>query len=60
MLERRWPERPDAAVGTVPEAVLVRCRHRGAPLDLAMSRDAYTGFASWLEAAPPGPRSSVT
>ena len=60
VLERRWLEEPGTFVGTVAEPVLVRCEHRGAVVDLAMTREAYTGFASWLEAAPPGPRSSVT
>lgn len=37
-----------------PGAIVVECRHDGGELDLAMSNDAYTGFASWLESAPPG------
>ena len=60
VVERRWPQQPPTPVGTVAEAVIVRCAHRGAALDLAMSPDAYTGFASWLEARPPGPQASVT
>ena len=60
VVERRWPQAPHTPVGTVAEAVIVRCAHRGAVLDLAMSPDAYTGFASWLEARPPGPQASVT
>ena len=60
VIERRWPQEPDVPVGTVVEAVRVRCEHRGAVLDLAMTSEAYTGFASWLEARPPGPQSSVT
>ncbi|MCI2239310.1 DUF2550 domain-containing protein [Paenibacillus sp. TRM 82003] len=42
-----------------PGAIVVECRHRGAALELAMSSDAYTGFASWLESAPPGQNVNV-
>jgi hypothetical protein len=59
VLDRRWPAQREADA-VLPEAVVVHCAHRGQPLDLAMSEEAYTGFASWLEAAPPGPRSRVT
>jgi hypothetical protein len=59
VIERRLAAGADVG-GLLPEAVLVRCDHGGTELDLAMSREAYTGFASWLESAPPGPRSSVT
>jgi len=44
----------------LPQAVVVHCRHRGAELDLAMSDDAYTGLASWLESSPPGRHAHVT
>lgn len=59
VLERR------ATAGTemtavLPHAVVVHCRHRGDELDLAMSDEAYTGFASWLESAPPGRHAHVT
>ena len=37
-----------------PGAMIVECRHDGVEIELAMSNDAYTGFASWLESAPPG------
>jgi hypothetical protein len=57
--DRRWPEGGESA-GVLPAAVVVRCRHQGSDLDLAMSQEAYTGFAAWLESAPPGPQSSVT
>ncbi len=36
--------------------VIVRCRTATGVLEVAMSRDALTGFLSWLEAAPPGQR----
>ncbi|WP_432505078.1 DUF2550 domain-containing protein [Kineococcus arenarius] len=42
-----------------PDAIVVECRHGGAALELAMSADAYTGFASWLESAPPGQNVNV-
>jgi len=42
-----------------PGAIVVECRHSGGELDLAMSNDAYTGFASWLESAPPGQNVNV-
>jgi hypothetical protein len=44
----------------LPQSVVVHCEHRGQRLDLAMSDDAYTGFASWLESAPPGRHAHVT
>jgi hypothetical protein len=59
VVERHLVTGADAG-GVLPEAVLVRCDHGGTELDLAMGREAYTGFASWLESAPPGPTSSVT
>lgn len=31
---------------------LVSCRSNGSPFDLLMSASAYSGLASWLEAAP--------
>ncbi|WP_323132340.1 DUF2550 domain-containing protein [Kineococcus indalonis] len=42
-----------------PDALVVECRHSGEQLELAMSTDAYTGFASWLESAPPGQNVNV-
>ena len=33
---------------------VVSCFHAGSPVELIMSHSAYSGFASWLEAAPPG------
>lgn len=59
VLERRWAGTGEVGA-LLPDAVVVHCRHRDGELDLAMSREAYTGFASWLESAPPGPTSSVT
>jgi hypothetical protein len=39
--------------------VIVACRDRAGPFELAMSPDALTGFLSWIEAAPPGRRRRV-
>lgn len=41
--------------GTVVEA---HCVHRGELLDLAAEPAAFDGLVSWLEASPPGARSS--
>jgi hypothetical protein len=48
------------ATAVLPQSVVISCTHRGRPLDLAMSDDAYTGLASWLESAPPGRYAHVT
>ncbi|MGI4894100.1 MAG: DUF2550 domain-containing protein [Janthinobacterium lividum] len=42
-----------------PGAMVVECRHLESDLQFAMSSDAYTGFASWLESAPPGQNVNV-
>jgi hypothetical protein len=34
--------------------VVVECRTRRGPVELAMSPSALTGFSSWLESGPPG------
>jgi len=34
--------------------VIVRCSYDQEVLELAMTRNDYTGFATWLESAPPG------
>lgn len=36
------------------DATVVRCRGHAGEVELAMDRDALTGFLSWLESAPPG------
>jgi len=36
--------------------IIVECRARSGPLEVAMSPEALTGFLAWLEAAPPGQR----
>ncbi|WP_432520908.1 DUF2550 domain-containing protein [Kineococcus sp. SYSU DK006] len=42
-----------------PGAIVVECRYEGTGIELAMTSDAYTGFASWLESAPPGQNVNV-
>jgi hypothetical protein len=52
-------------VAVQPGAMIVECRLGpdgavgGEEIELAMSPDAYTGFASWLESAPPGQNVNV-
>ncbi|GAB2682432.1 DUF2550 domain-containing protein [Thalassiella azotivora] len=57
--EFREPER-DEVFALLPGSVVVTCVVAGEELQLAMSGDAYTGFASWVEAAPPGQHAHVT
>ena len=38
---------------------LVVCRYNGKPLELLMMPEAYSGFASWLEAAPPASETGI-
>jgi hypothetical protein len=35
-------------------ALVVDCTHAGRPVQLAMDRDAVTGFLAWIESAPSG------
>ncbi|MEJ5914995.1 DUF2550 domain-containing protein [Pseudokineococcus sp. 1T1Z-3] len=58
VLRRRRPQGSEA-FAVLPDAVVVECHHDGERLDLAMSEEAYTAFASWLESAPPGFRVDV-
>ena len=58
VLERREPSGPEA-FAVMAGAIVVVCRYAGQRLELAMSPQAYTGFASWLEAAPPGQNVNV-
>jgi|tagenome__1003787_1003787.scaffolds.fasta_scaffold18973721_2 hypothetical protein len=55
---RRYPHGPEA-FSVMAGAVVLRCCDRGRFVELAMSDQASTGFASWLEAAPPGQNVSV-
>ena len=38
----------------LPGSVIVRCSYDQETLELAMTESDYTGFATWLESAPPG------
>jgi hypothetical protein len=40
-------------------AIIARCRYRDELVELAMTEQAYTGFAAWLESAPPGQNVNV-
>ncbi|GAB4067556.1 DUF2550 domain-containing protein [Angustibacter speluncae] len=44
----------------LPGSTVVGARYDGDDLELAMSGEAYTGLASWLEASPPGRTGQVT
>lgn len=50
---------PLTAADSRPDAYLVHCTYQGQEFELTMSRGAYEGLASWLEAAPPGRRDVV-
>jgi hypothetical protein len=56
--ERRYPSGAEA-FAVMSGSVIVRCAFESTTIELAMSEQAYTGFASWLEAAPPGQNVSV-
>ena len=53
ILDRREPVGAETYVMPAASAVL-RCRSRGADVELAMTPGVLTGFLAWLEAAPPG------
>lgn len=53
VLDRREPEGPEV-YAVVQGSVIVRCAYGTSVLELAMSDLAYSGFATWLESAPPG------
>jgi len=52
--------RPQGSESAMPGAVIVRCAYGTLVLEMAMSELAYTGLATWLESAPPGPRTLLT
>ncbi|MFL6099363.1 MAG: DUF2550 domain-containing protein [Actinomycetales bacterium] len=56
--ERRRPAGPES-FAILAGALIVRCRYRDEVVELAMSEQAYTGFAAWLESAPPGQNVNV-
>lgn len=50
-----WTQPADNEIhALLPGAVVVRCRYGDDVVELAMTRPDYTGFATWLEATPPG------
>jgi hypothetical protein len=53
IIERRDPEGGEGSP-LVSGHVVVRCAYGAATLELSMSEPAYSGFATWLESAPPG------
>jgi hypothetical protein len=55
ILDRRPPSDTETeTVAVLPDSVIVRCSFGQDVLELAMSEPEYTGFATWLESAPPG------
>jgi hypothetical protein len=56
--ERRRPSGPDS-FAVLAGTIIARCRYRGEEVELAMTDQAYTGFAAWLESAPPGQNVNV-
>ena len=50
----------DASGGVLPGATVVGARYDADELEMAMSAEAYTGLASWLESSPPGRTGQVT
>jgi hypothetical protein len=58
IIERREPEGPEG-YSLLTGHVIVRCAYGAATLELSMGEPSYTGFATWLESAPPGDYSPV-
>jgi hypothetical protein len=56
--ERRRPSAQES-FSILAGSIIARCRYRDEEVELAMSEQAYTGFAAWLEAAPPGQNVNV-
>lgn len=56
--QRRYPSGPEA-FSVMSGFVVLRCRDGASFVELAMSEQSATGFASWLESAPPGQNVSV-
>ncbi len=59
MVQDRRSPRGVEAFAVMTGFVIVSCRRGTSFIELAMSEQAYTGFASWLESAPPGQNISV-
>jgi hypothetical protein len=51
--ERRRPQGAEV-YELYDDAVVVACRYRDEPVEVAMTESALTGLLAWLEAAPPG------
>lgn len=50
-----WKPPADSEIHAIlPGAVVVRCQYGDDVVELAMTKPDYTGFATWLEATPPG------
>ena len=58
VMDRRRPSAQES-FAVLAGSIIARCRYRGSDVELAMTEQAYTGFASWLEAAPPGQNVNV-
>jgi hypothetical protein len=56
--DRRRPSGADS-FAVLAGSIIARCRYRGEEVELAMTDQAYTGFAAWLESAPPGQNVNV-
>jgi hypothetical protein len=59
LVSQRVPSVPESRA-VLPGTTVVSARYDSGDVDLAMSPEAYTGLASWLEAAPPGRTGQVT
>lgn len=59
LVAQRVPSVPESRA-VLPGVTVVSARYDSGDVDLAMSPEAYTGLASWLEAAPPGRTGQVT
>lgn len=59
LVAQRVPAAPESRAA-LPGVTVVSARYDSGDVDLAMSPEAYTGLASWLEAAPPGRTGRVT
>ena len=53
IIRRRKPEYPET-LAIIGGHVILECTEDGIEVSLAMSPEATTGFAAWLEAGPPG------
>jgi hypothetical protein len=58
VVERRRPAGPET-FALLAGSIIARCRIGEDEVEIAMTDQAYTGFASWLESAPPGQNVNV-